>query len=103
MPKKGENPANSGLTLYFSASSQNRACSSFTLSGLSADTRCDGCSRWLTHRRPRVGVAVLLCAATVVCGVGLMATAGYLISRAAERPAILSLTMAIVAVRFFGL
>ena len=32
-----------------------------------------------------------------------MATAGYLISRAAERPAVLSLTVAIVAVRFFGL
>jgi thiol reductant ABC exporter CydC subunit len=32
-----------------------------------------------------------------------MATAGYLISRAAQRPAILSLTVAIVAVRFFGL
>jgi thiol reductant ABC exporter CydC subunit len=40
---------------------------------------------------------------TVLFGVGLMATAGYLISRAAERPAILSLTTAIVAVRFFGL
>ena len=35
-------------------------------------------------------------------GVGLMATAGYLISRAAERPAIFSLTVAIVGVRFFG-
>ena len=45
----------------------------------------------------------LLGALTVVFGVGLMATAGYLISRAAERPAILSLTVAIVAVRFFGL
>ena len=33
----------------------------------------------------------------------LMATAGYLISRAAEQPAILSLTATIVAVRFFGL
>src|SRR3954447_6848090 len=32
-----------------------------------------------------------------------MATAGYLISRAAERPAVLSLTVAIVFVRFFGL
>ena len=32
-----------------------------------------------------------------------MATAGYLISRAAEQPPILSLTVAIVAVRFFGL
>jgi thiol reductant ABC exporter CydC subunit len=46
---------------------------------------------------------VLLGAVTVLCGVGLMATAGYLITRAAERPAILSLTTAIVAVRFFGL
>ncbi len=35
--------------------------------------------------------------------VGLMTTAGYLISRAAEQPPILSLTMTIVAVRFFGL
>jgi thiol reductant ABC exporter CydC subunit len=32
-----------------------------------------------------------------------MATAGYLISRAAERPAIFSLSVAIVSVRFFGL
>ena len=40
---------------------------------------------------------------TVIFGVGLMATAGYLISRAAERPAVLSLTVAIVGVRFFGL
>jgi thiol reductant ABC exporter CydC subunit len=53
--------------------------------------------------RARVLVAVLLGTATVVFGVGLMATAGYLISRAAERPAILSLTVAIVAVRFFGI
>jgi thiol reductant ABC exporter CydC subunit len=53
--------------------------------------------------RSRAGTAVLLGTATVVFGVGLMATAGYLISRAAERPAILSLTVAIVAVRFFGL
>ena len=32
-----------------------------------------------------------------------MTTAGYLISRAAEQPPILSLTVTIVAVRFFGL
>ena len=32
-----------------------------------------------------------------------MATAGYLISRAAEQPGVLSLTVAIVGVRFFGL
>jgi thiol reductant ABC exporter CydC subunit len=47
--------------------------------------------------------SVALGTAAVVFGVGLMATAGYLISRAAERPAVLSLTVAIVAVRFFGL
>lgn len=54
-------------------------------------------------RGARVAVSVVLGALTVLFGVGLMATAGYLISRAAERPAILSLTIAIVAVRFFGL
>ncbi len=54
-------------------------------------------------RVSRVAVSVALGALTVLCGVGLMATAGYLISRAAERPAVLSLTAAIVAVRFFGL
>jgi ATP-binding cassette subfamily C protein CydC len=53
--------------------------------------------------RRRVPMAVALGAATVLCGVGLMATAGYLISRAAERPAILSLGVAIVGVRFFGI
>ena len=53
--------------------------------------------------RSRVALSVGLGAVTVLCGVGLMATAGYLISRAAERPAVLSLTIAIVCVRFFGL
>lgn len=53
--------------------------------------------------RARFGVAVGLGALTVVFGVGLMAMSGYLISRAAERPAVLSLMVAIVGVRFFGL
>jgi ATP-binding cassette, subfamily C, bacterial CydC len=53
--------------------------------------------------RSRTALAVALGALTVLFGVGLMATAGYLISRAAQRPAILSLTVAIVAVRFFGI
>src|SRR6187455_2348499 len=51
----------------------------------------------------RVGLSVLLGALAVAFGVALMATAGYLISRAAQQPPILSLTIAIVAVRFFGL
>jgi ATP-binding cassette subfamily C protein CydC len=53
--------------------------------------------------RPRAALAAALGALTVIFGTGLMATAGYLISRAAERPAILSLTVAIVGVRLFGL
>ncbi|HEU0192718.1 MAG TPA: thiol reductant ABC exporter subunit CydC [Gaiellales bacterium] len=51
----------------------------------------------------RVALSVALGSITVLAGVGLMATAGYLISRAAERPPILSLTVAIVAVRACGI
>jgi ATP-binding cassette subfamily C protein CydC len=47
--------------------------------------------------------SVLLGALAVMFGIGLMTSAGYLIARAAERPAILSLTTVIVVVRFFGL
>src|SRR5436309_1129495 len=54
-------------------------------------------------RRSRLALGCAIGALTVLFGVGLMATAGYLISRAAERPAVLSLMVAIVAVRFFGL
>ncbi len=53
--------------------------------------------------RRRVAASVALGALTILFGVGLMATSGYLISRAAEQPAVLSLTVAIVGVRFFGL
>jgi ATP-binding cassette, subfamily C, bacterial CydC len=54
---------------------------------------------------PALGLAlsVALAALAVGFGVALMTTAGYLISRAAEQPPILSLTVTIVAVRFFGL
>jgi thiol reductant ABC exporter CydC subunit len=54
-------------------------------------------------RRSRLALAALLGVLTILFGVGLMGTAGYLISRAAEEPAVLSLTAAIVGVRFFGL
>jgi thiol reductant ABC exporter CydC subunit len=53
--------------------------------------------------RGRLALSVLLGALAVVFGIGLMTSAGYLIARAAEQPAILSLTVAIVLVRFFGL
>ena len=54
-------------------------------------------------RRTRLALAALLGVVTILFGVGLMGTAGYLISRAAEHPVVLSLTAAIVGVRFFGL
>ena len=53
-------------------------------------------------RRSLVLSAVLGVLAAALA-VGLMTTAGYLISRAAEQPPILSLTVTIVFVRFFGL
>ncbi len=59
--------------------------------------------RLVSVPRWRLAWAVLLGALTVVFGVGLMATSGYLISRAAERPPILSLVVTIVAVQFFGI
>ncbi len=59
--------------------------------------------RLVSVPRWRLVWAVLLGALTVLFGVGLMATSGYLISRAAERPPILSLMVTIVAVQFFGI
>ena len=50
-----------------------------------------------------MALSVLLGGLAVGFGVALMTAAGYLISRAAEHPPILALTVTIVAVRFFGL
>jgi ATP-binding cassette, subfamily C, bacterial CydC len=58
----------------------------------------------LILRHPwRLLAAVLAASATVLAGVGLMTSSGYLISRAALRPPILDLMVVIVAVRFFGI
>lgn len=51
----------------------------------------------------RVIGAVLLGAGTVLAGVGLLASSGYLISAAALQPPILDLMVVIVSVRFFGI
>lgn len=51
----------------------------------------------------RLVLAALLGAAAVGAAVALLATSGYLISRAALAPPILTLTVAIVGVRFFAL
>jgi len=55
-----------------------------------------------SHRR-RLWASVALGAGAVAAAIALLATSGYLISRAAERPAMLSLLMAIVAVRACGM
>jgi thiol reductant ABC exporter CydC subunit len=51
----------------------------------------------------RLTLSVALAAGAAAAAMGLLATSGYLISRAAQRPEILTLMMAIVAVRAFGI
>jgi len=53
--------------------------------------------------RARVVASVSLGSLSVLLGIGLLTFAGYVISRAAEHPPILSLTVAIVAVRVCGI
>ncbi|TVR43320.1 MAG: thiol reductant ABC exporter subunit CydC [Bacteroidia bacterium] len=55
-----------------------------------------------THKASAV-LAVLLATGTILAGMGLMTSSGYLISRAAERPMIVELFMITAAVRFFGI
>ena len=63
--------------------------------------------RWLTTvARPelrRLSAAALLGVLAMACSIGLMATSAWLISRAAQHPPVLYLTVAIVAVRAFGI
>lgn len=54
-------------------------------------------------RRRGVALSVLLGSGAVICAGALLAVSGYLVSRAAQRPEILTLTVAIVGVRFFGI
>lgn len=51
----------------------------------------------------RFGVALGLGVGAAAAGVGLLATSGWLIARAAERPPVLMLMVAVVAVRTFGI
>lgn len=56
-------------------------------------------------RRARIlaVVGIIAGTATVLAGVGLITSSGYLVSRASQRPPILDLMVVFVAVRFFGL
>lgn len=61
--------------------------------------------RLLSLARPiwgRLVLAVCFGVFTAVAAIGLIATSAYLISRASQQPPILTLTVAIVGVRFFG-
>jgi thiol reductant ABC exporter CydC subunit len=69
-----------------------------------------GAARDLAHlvrlpagERRRLLLAVALAAGAAAAAIALLATSGYLISRAAQRPQVLALMAAIVAVRAFGL
>jgi thiol reductant ABC exporter CydC subunit len=53
--------------------------------------------------RRRLGLAIVLGFGAVVASGGLLATSGYLISRAAQRPPVLALSVAIVCVRAFAI
>lgn len=53
--------------------------------------------------RGRILLALLLSALTISSHIGLMATAAYLLARAALHPAVMDLMVPIVGVRFFGI
>ncbi|MBB4713986.1 ATP-binding cassette subfamily C protein CydCD [Streptomyces luteogriseus] len=54
-------------------------------------------------RRGRLGLALLLGSLALASAVGLMATSGWLISRASQQPPVLYLMMAVTATRAFGI
>ncbi len=63
-------------------------------------------SRLLTYiknHKWQFRLALLLSVGTILAGIGLMTTSGYLITRAAQRPLIVDLFMVTAAVRFFGI
>lgn len=59
--------------------------------------------RLLREHRSRVLAAAALSALTVACGIGLMGSSAWLLSRAAQHPSIAALQVAIVGVRAFGI
>lgn len=61
-------------------------------------------ARLLLAQPARLAAAVSLAVGMVLAGIGLLATSGYLIARAAQHPAtVLALMVAVTGVRFFGL
>ncbi len=60
-------------------------------------------SRFLRPVRGELTSAALLGASATLCAIGLLAVSGWLISRASQMPPVLTLEIAIVAVRGFGI
>ncbi len=58
---------------------------------------------YISGHRWQFTLALLLASGTILAGIGLMSTSGYLISRAAQRPMIVDLFMVTAGVRFFGI
>jgi ATP-binding cassette, subfamily C, bacterial CydC len=58
---------------------------------------------FLKNNKLHFAGALLLATATIITGIGLMSSSGYLISRAAQRPMLVDLFMVTAAVRFFGI
>jgi len=57
---------------------------------------------YITPHKWQFTVALIIACGTILAGIGLMTTSGYLISRAAQRPLITDLFMVTAGVRFFG-
>ncbi len=60
-------------------------------------------TNYISAHKLQFAGALILAAGTVLAGIGLMSTSGYLISRAAQRPMIVDLFMVTAGVRFFGI
>ncbi|MGO9342489.1 MAG: thiol reductant ABC exporter subunit CydC [Acidimicrobiales bacterium] len=69
----------------------------------SADTATGLAGRVLRMTPRRLAPAIASGAVTVACGIGLMATSGWLITRASQRPPVFVLSIAIGAVQAFAL
>ena len=72
---------------------------------VTAGTGGDDLRRLASAARPvrgRLGAAVAAGTGAMLASIGLTATAAWLIARASERPPVLALGVAVVAVRFFG-
>ncbi|MBE0662247.1 MAG: thiol reductant ABC exporter subunit CydC [Bacteroidales bacterium] len=59
--------------------------------------------RFLKNNKLHFAGALLLATATILTGIGLMSSSGFLITRAAQRPMLVDLFVVTAAVRFFGI